>query len=289
VTAAGRVAAWSVERSLELMELGGIETAIVSTPTPNHPIGDIAEVSRLCRSCNELAAQAMRDHPGRFGMFASLLLLPGMDMDAALREIEYCLDVLGADGVALRSNYEGRHLGDPSFDPLWQALDRRGCVVHVHPGALPGSAGIPGVSASTLEYPFDTTRAIVSLLASGTTLRFPRLRFIFSHAGGTMPYLAGRVAAFSEGNPRFRQQGPQGALPALRGFYYDITDSVNPYTFRALLELVPENRLLFGSDIPFAEGRIGQAARELAALSLEERRLQAIDRDNALSLFPRLQ
>ncbi len=288
-TAAGRIIPWSVERSLELMDLGEIETSIASTPSPNYSTGDLEQTLSLCRSCNELTAQAVHDHPGRFGMFATVLALPGMDMETALREIEYCLDVLAADGVALRTNYLGRHLGDPFFEPLWQELDRRACVVHVHPAALPGSAGMPGVSASTLEYPFDTTRTIVSLLCNGTAQRFPRVTFIFSHAGGAIPYLAGRVATFSDLNPRFRQRGPDGALPALKGFYYDVTDSVSPYTFKALLELVPVERLLFGSDIPFAdEARIRLTASSLAALGLDEHPLQAIDRNNAARLFPRL-
>jgi len=288
-TAAGRVYPWSVERSLELMDLGEIETTIASTPSPNYPIGDLGQTLRLCRSCNELTARTVRDHPSRFGMFASLFLLPAMDMETALHEIEYCLDVLAAEGVALRTNYLGRHLGDPFFEPLWQELDRRACVVHVHPAAPPGSAGIPGVSASTLEYPFDTTRTIVSLLCNGTPQRFPRVTFIFSHAGGAIPYLAGRVATFSNVNPGFRQKGTDGAIPALKDFYYDVTDSVYPYTFKALLELVPVERLLFGSDIPFAdEQRIRLAASGLAALGLDEHQLQAIDRNNAARLFPRL-
>lgn len=288
-TAAGRLSGWSVEQSLELMDLGEIETSIASTPSPNYPIGDLEETHKLCRSCNELTAQVVRDHPGRFGMFASLLLLPAMNMETALREIEYCLDVLAADGVALRTNYLGRHLGDPLYDPLWQELDRRGCVVHVHPAVPPGSGGIPGISASTLEYPFDTTRTIVSLLYNDTPQRFPRVSFIFSHAGGAIPYLAGRVAAFSEVNPRFKQRGLKGAIAALKGFYYDVTDSVSPCTFKALLELVPVERLLFGSDIPFAdEQRVRLSVSGLAALGLEQHQLQGIDRDNAARLFPRL-
>jgi 6-methylsalicylate decarboxylase len=286
--AAGRLSRWSVERSLELMELGGIETTIASSPSPGSPIGDIEDMARLCRTCNDVAGQIVRDHPGRFGMFAAVHLLPGLDIDRALGEIAYCLDVLGADGVGLRSSYLGRHLGDPSFDPLWEELNRRGCVVHVHPGISPAE-GVPGVTASMLEYPFDTTRAIVSLLFNGIPARFPRVTFIFSHAGGAIPYLAGRVATFSDTNPNFKQRGLTGAIPALQNFYYDITDSANPYTFKALRELVPVSHLLFGSDIPFAEGRLERMTRSLAELGLEQQELQAINRNNALALFPRFQ
>lgn len=289
-TAAGQLSAWSVERSLELMACGGIETSIVSTPSPNYPIGDLEQTFKLCRSCNDLMAQVAQDYPGRFGMFACLLLLPVIDMERALLEMAYCLDVLGADGVALRSNYQGRYLGDPVFNPLWEELDRRRAVVHVHPAVPPGCEGVPGVSASTLEYPFDTTRTIVSLLSNGTPERFPHVRLIFSHAGGAIPYLAGRVATFSDINANFRQKGFARVIPALKNFYYDITESANHYTFRALLELVPKNHLLFGSDIPFAvEPRIELATRGLTELGLEQNELQAINRDNVLALFPRFQ
>lgn len=287
-TAAGKVAAWSVERALELMDLNGIQTAIVSTPSPNYPIGDLERTAALSRFCNELTAQAVRDHPGRFGLFASLMQLPIMDMDRTLKELEYGFDVLAADGVALRSSYQGRYLGDPCFDPLWQELDRRQAVIHVHPAA-PDNAGVPGVSASTLEYAFDTTRSIVSLLFNGTQKRFPGVRTIFSHAGGTLPYLTGRVASFSEINPKFVQRGTAGVIPALRSFYYDVTDAVNPYAFGALRSLLPMSQLLFGSDIPFAsEPRIAQAANGLGALGLDESEVEAINTGNALKLFPRL-
>jgi len=270
------------------MESTGIETSIVSIPSPNYSIGDAGQTASLCRSCNEFAAQIAHDHPGRFGLFASLLLLPAIEMERALKEIEYCLDVLRADGVALRSNYLGKHLGDPFFDPLWEELGRRKCVVHVHPAVPPDTAAMPGISPSTLEYPFDTTRTIVSLLYYGTMQRFPGASVIFSHAGGAIPYLAGRIAAFSDMNPHFRQKGFAGAIPALQSFYYDITESANPCTFRALLELVPMDHLVFGSDIPFAGPRIARTMAELAGLGLEASQLQAINRDNALALFPAL-
>jgi predicted TIM-barrel fold metal-dependent hydrolase len=163
-------------------------------------------------------------------------------------------------------------------------------VVHVHPAVAPGNnALLPGVSASTLEYAFDTTRTIVSLLYHGTPQRYPRVKLVFSHAGGALPYLAGRVASFSELNPRFAQKGIAGVIPAVRSFHYDVTDSVNPYTFGALLKLVPATQLLFGSDIPFAaEPRIRAATRGLAELGLAPDVLQAIEQPPALRLFPRL-
>lgn len=287
-TAEGKLLGWSVERSLQLMDGAGIQTTIASTPCPNYSIGDLQATQKLARSCNETMAQAVRDHPRRFGMFASLQLLPGLDMDTTLREVEYGFDTLGADGVGMRSNYEGKHLGEPYFDPIWEELDRRSGVVHVHPAMAPGTEGLPGISTSTLEYPFDTTRTMVSLLYHGTPKRFPRVRFIFSHAGGTLPYLAGRIASFSALNPRFVQKGREGAIPGMQDFYYDITDSVNPWTFGALLELVPKEHILFGSDVPFASAkRLGTSVEALAGMGLDEGVLRAIDRENAAKLFPR--
>ena len=282
--AAGRLFGWSVARTLDLMGFAGIETAMLSISSPGFRLGD-PDRARLCRFCNDLAAGIGRDHPGRFGMFANL---PLPDLDLALTEIEYGLDVLGADGVTLYSNYQGRHLGDPGLQPMWQELNRRKAVVYVHPTQPAGGGWVPGISVSTLEFPFETTRTIVSLLYHGTPERFPDIRFIFSHAGGAMPYLAGRVATLSDVNPNFRQRGFAAVIPALRRFHYDITQAANPYTFRALLELVPVSQLLFGSDIPFAsQSQIGLTITGLAELGLEPDQVLAIDRDNALALFAR--
>ncbi|WP_038387471.1 amidohydrolase family protein [Bradyrhizobium elkanii] len=286
MSAAGQVARWNVDLSLELMALAGVATSIMSISSPGWLPGDADLVTAMCRETNEAAATLVRDHPGRFGMFGNL---PMPHLDATLTEIAYTLDELGADGVSLFTNYAGRHLGDPAFDPVMEELSRRGAVVFVHPITPPGGKSLAIVSESTLDYPFETTRAIVNLLYHGVPLRYPGIRFIFSHAGGVAPYLAGRIAAFSDLNPKFQQRGAAGVIPALRGFWYDVTQSVNPSTFAGLRAVVPPDKLLFGTDVPFArKEQISLTLRDLPQVGLRQTELEGIDRANALVLFPRL-
>jgi 6-methylsalicylate decarboxylase len=287
ISAAGSVARWSVDLSLDLMEVSNTETSLLSVSSPGWPPGSPQQVRKLARACNELAATVVQKHPGRFGMFASL---PLPSVDLALEEIAYCFDQLGAFGATLFTNYEGRHLGDPVNEPLFDELNRREAVVFVHPITPAGGKTLAMVSESMLDYPFETTRAIVSLLYHGTPQRYPKIKFVFSHAGGALPYLAGRVALFSELNPKFQQRGFEGVIPAVRDFYFDMADSVNAYTLGTLRALVPMDHLLFGSDIPFArKERIQLAVEGYAKAGFSDAELRCIERENALTLFPRLQ
>lgn len=285
ISAAGVVPDWSVDLSLGLMDANAIATAIISVSSPGWPEGDASSQAALCRGCNDLAARLMQDYPGRFGMFTNL---PLPHVDLALKEIAYGLDGLGADGVAMFTNYGGLYLGDACFDPVFAELDRRKAVVFVHPISPKNANKIPGISESTLDYPLETTRTIVSLLYAGVPGRYPDIRFIFPHAGGVVPYLAGRIATFSDINPAFRQRGFSGVIPALQKFHFDVTQSVNPYTFAALLKLVPVSNLLFGSDVPFArQQQIGLTIQDLPTMGLAPQDIEAIERKNAERLFPR--
>ena len=215
--------------------------------------------------------------------------LPMPEIDATIREIAYGIDTLGADGVAFFTNYDGRYLGDPAYLPVFEEINRREAVVFVHPISPRNANKIFGISESTLDYPLETTRAIVSLLYAGVPELFPQIRFIFTHGGGAVPYLAGRIATFSELNPDFRQRGFSRVIPALQRFYYDITQSVNPYTFAALRTLVSDNQLLFGSDIPFArQQQIDFTLSELPTIGLSESALANVKSANAMRLFPGL-
>src|SRR5205814_1265727 len=169
----------------------GIRAAITSL-TPRVFLQNGSRRREVARACNEFQAGMVRDHPDRFGAFA---VLPLPDVDGALAEVAYALDELRMDGVGLYSSQEGRYLGDPLYEPLFEELNRRKAVVFVHPAhcSAPPELNLraPG---STIEYIFDTTRAIVNLLYNGTLRRFPDLRMIFSHGGGTVPYLTFRIS-----------------------------------------------------------------------------------------------
>ncbi len=224
-------------------------------------------------------------HPKRF---ASLAILPLPHIELSLGEIGHALDTLKADGVVMMSNYGGEYIGSPKFWPVFEELNRRKAVALFHPVAPENYRGFPGVSLSTMEFPFDTARAIMSMLYHGTPERFPDVTMIFSHAGGAMPYLAGRTAVLSQRNKEFRLSGDK-LVPAMGKLYYDVTQSLSAPTFAALRALVPLERLLFGSDCPFArEPQVRAVLAELDRLALPPAERLALERNNALKLFPRL-
>src|SRR4051794_14298427 len=207
---------WSKARTIEAMDRYGIATGILSISTPGPWFGNIEESKRLARECNEYAAEMMRDHSGRFGLFAAL---PLPDPDAALREIEYAFDTLHADGVAIMTSYAtsagATWPGDPSLAPVFAELNRRKAAAFFHLGRVGSSqlccgnvvSGVPDV-----ETPHEITRAIMSLLFNGTLSRNPDIRFIFTNAGGTVPTLSGRIAAATKRlGAEFNRLVPKGA------------------------------------------------------------------------------
>jgi predicted TIM-barrel fold metal-dependent hydrolase len=281
---AGHVEPWTAQQSLEFMDMAGIEASVISVSAPGIDMGPPLATASLARECNEAQARMVRDRPKRFG-FLAILPLPHIEL--SLGEIEHAFDALKTDGVVLMSNYGGEYIGSPKFWPVFEELNRRKAVAFVHPVAPEGYRGFPGVSLSTMEFPFDTARAIMSMLYYGTPEQFSDVRMVFSHAGGAMPYMAGRTAVLSQRNKDFKLSGDK-LMPAMRNFYYDVTQSLSAPTFAALRALVPLERLLFGSDCPFAkEPQLRAVLGELDRLGLASAERSKIERANALTLFPR--
>lgn len=277
---------WTVEQSLAVMDANGIRTAITSLSAPGVYFGDRQEARDLARSCNEFAADMAARHPGRFGSFA---VLPMPFTEDACREASYALDVLKADGVVLLGSTEGKFLGDPRFDELMAELDRRHAVVFEHPNIHKTSneldLAMPGF---LVEFLCDTTRAAANLILSGTMERYPNIRWILSHAGGFLPFIAWRLS-LANALPQFAASAPQGVLTYLRRFYFDTALSSSPFAMAALKELVDPSHILFGSDFPFAPAIVtGMEVAALKELAVFDRAAKAgIDRGHALSLFPK--
>ena len=294
----------SIAEGLEDMDKAGISTAFTSIIGPGIWTGKVEEPRRLARECNDFAAKLMSDYPGRFGLFASL---PLPDIDGSLKEIEYAYETLKADGIYLFTNfgqtplYGDKYLGDPMLAPIYEELNRRKAIVYTHPkDNLCCRNILPGVGDATIEYGTDTTRAIESLLTSGTASRYPEVRFIFSHGGGTAPYLIGRLAGayapylreggiLKSGAPAMRPTPalPKGPLFELQKFYYDTASVENQIALAGLRKLVPISQIFFGTDFPF-----GVAADRIKSLEASEaftsEELRAIYRDNPVKLLPRL-
>jgi 6-methylsalicylate decarboxylase len=279
-----RLLNWTPAGAVEEMDKAGIATAITSLGLPGVWFGGVKAARSLARECNEYSAKMVRDYPGRFGFFAAV---PLPDQEGSLREAEYVLDVLKADGIGLVSSYEEKWPGDAIFASVFEELNRRKAVIFIHP-AVPGCCDqlMPGIPTSTIEFLFDTTRAITSLLVSGTFSRFPDIRFIFCHAGGTMPMVAARTAAFVQRHKEIADRLPNGAAFELKKLYYDVANSTNPSSMAALMNLVPTSQMLFGSDFPYVP--VAVTANGVDQFGFSPSDLQAINRENAARLFPRL-
>jgi predicted TIM-barrel fold metal-dependent hydrolase len=272
---------WTPSWSLEEMDKNGADVSILSISTPGSWTGNVEQSRKLARSINDYKAQVVRDHPKRFGFFATI---PLPDVEGSLKEIEYAFDTLRADGVCLLTNYDGRYPGDPAFAPVYDELNRRKSVVYSHAAAAPCVFNIqPTVPPAILEFMFDNTRAIVSLLQSGTFARCPDIKFIFSHCGGALAGMAGRIAGWSRS---FADKAPGGAFPALKKLNYDTASMNNPVSFAAMMELVGPLNLMFGSDYPW--GTIAATKDPLRGLGLSAEDLHNIEEGNARRMFARL-
>jgi len=277
---------WSPEQALALMDEIGIAGAMLSISSPHVSfVGHRA--AALCRSINDYAAEVKRRHPRRFGAFA---ILPLPDMDASLAELRRGLDELELDGVALPTHTEGRYLGDSHLAPLLEELDEREAAVFIHPTS-PRCFEDFGLElpAPMIEFPFDTTRTAASLLFSGALARHPRIKFILPHAGGTLPFLAMRIAGVGS-FPALgaRALPPPETLQAFARFYYDTALSVMPQQIAALRALAPITQILYGTDFPFAPAdRVHLTEAAFAALPFTPEEEEMVRFGNASRLFAR--
>jgi predicted TIM-barrel fold metal-dependent hydrolase len=278
-------ASWTLEKALEELDKSAVRTAVLSLPsTPglwfNLPA---AEAVKIVRICNDFGAQMVHDNPGRYALFAPLSML---DADTTLKEIEYAFDVLKADGVGLQTNYGDKWLGHASFKPIFEELNRRKAVVYVHPLVAACCAALSvGAFPAVIEVPHDTTRTVTSLLLSGTFARLRDIKWLFSHAGGTIPMLAGRIEAFYDRAKTVGEFAPDGIESELKRLHYDTANATHPASMAALLTLIPVSQITFGSDYPYFP--IGPQAANLQK-SLTAQQWAGIESENAIRLVPRL-
>jgi 6-methylsalicylate decarboxylase len=268
-----------VEQQLETMDALGIRVAIISL-TPRVLDAHPDQLAGVARACNEFQAGLIRDHRDRFGAFA---LLPLPDVAASLAELAHALDVLRLDGVGLFSSFQGQYLGDRRLDPVFDELERRGTIVFVHPShCLAPDEWNLQIPVGAIEYCFDTTRAIVNMLYAGTFERCPNVRLIFSHGGGTLPYLLPRIAMTAGARM-------PNLAATIRSLYFDVASAMGAPALRALQEVAEPAHLLWGSDLPFVSA--DRVAAELhhwqAYDGFDPAGRAAVERANALRLFPR--
>jgi predicted TIM-barrel fold metal-dependent hydrolase len=237
------------------------------------------DARRLARETNEYGARLVSDYKGRFGIWASLAL---PDIDGSLKEIEYALDTLKLQGIGLMTSFGNHWMGDPMFTPVFEELNRRKAVVYTHPTAAPCCRDlIPDLRESMIEYNTDTTRTIMSWIVSGSAKRFPDVMFIFSHGGGTLPYLASRLDLDLD-----RPVEPDSRLHYVRKFYYDTCASGNAATLAALKKVVGASQVVFGTDYPYGQDPEARYREVADTGEFTAAELRAIDRENALRILP---
>ncbi len=279
--------AWSGEDMVAMMDRQNITRSILSVSSPGVHLGDDDAAADLARFVNREAADLAARYPGRFGFFASL---PLPDVSASLTEIDYAFDQLGASGVILESNHHGVYPGDPDFDPLLEALDRRGAVVFLHPTSPHCTCGVGqghSLPAPILEFMFETTRVVTNLVYRQVPIRFPGIRFIIPHGGAALPALADRIAFASAAIPSAGDLNPQQVIEQLGTFYYDLAGAPLPRQLPALRSFASDSRLLYGSDWPFTPEPLVQRLKTGLEQTFSDSPdlLATVQRGNALGLL----
>jgi 6-methylsalicylate decarboxylase len=279
---------WSLDGDIAYLDEARIDAAVVSISTPGVHFGDDGAARVLAHLCNEFLAELVHQRPDRFGAFG---ILPLPDVEGSLREIAYALDVLGLDGVSVMTNAGGSYLGDSRFDPVFGELQLRGAVVSVHPTASPDPiAHTLGLPDSLLDYPVDTSRAIAKLHYSNTLARTPDVKYVFSHAGGTIPFLASRFGIVDEMGviPGGEERGP--VADTLRRLYWDTASAFSDPVLAMLRSVTGLDNVLFGTDYPYPADAISigglRHLEQTAELRDGERR--GVLGETAKRLVPRL-
>ena len=278
------IANWTVQKSLDDMDKGGVATAVLSGNVPHlRPLAREA-AARLARESNEYALKLATDHPGRFGAFA---MLPLPYIDESLKEIAYSLDTLKTDGIGVLTNYGDKWLGYSYFDPIWDELNRRKATVFTHPADADCCRNVvQGITQSAIEWATDTTRTIANLIFSGTSQRYRDINWIFSHGGGALTSVVERFLAPMLNTPPYKGKFTAEIVHGeLNRFYYDTAQVSLDGTLAALAKLVPVSQILYGTDFPYRTA--AEHTKGVDALFDGDDR-KRVNRDNALRILPRL-
>jgi predicted TIM-barrel fold metal-dependent hydrolase len=239
---------WSIRDHLQLMAEQNIAHAILSISSPGVHFGDDAAAAVLARQVNESAAAVTRENPDQFSFFASI---PLPAVEAAVDEAAHAIDHLGARGVIVLSNSAGRYLGDPALDPLWELLNKRRAIVFEHPTSPPHADEVAlGRPRPMLEFMFETTRTITDLIFAAVPERYPDIRFLIPHCGALLPLAADRLELFRSLLPGSHGRAP-ASLPTrqqLQRLWYDMAGTPFPAQAPALVEVVGDQQVLYGSD-----------------------------------------
>ncbi len=280
---------WDVNSHLAFMEDAGIGKAILSMPAPQPYYGDADECARIVRFYNEASARLKADYPGKF-LFCASLPLP--DVEAAIEEAVYALDTLGADGIKLATNSRGQYVGDEALDPLMEVLNKRKAVVILHPHKpSPVNEGIIATAPLAIyEYPAETTRTVIHMIARNVPARYPEIRFVIPHCGSFLPLAIPRMKAILPAMQAKGYMQPVDWEANLVHLYYDLAGGATPEVVKSLLTITTPDHLLYGSDYPYQPAEVlTESLKRMRSRIAEDKELapysEDILADNAIALF----
>lgn len=278
---------WSPDTSLEFMARNNIGTSILSCAIPcTVLVQDAAEIATLSRDINEYMASLRDQYPTQFGFFATLPSL--QDVPRCIDGIRYAFSTLAADGVSLFTSYSDKYLGHSDFEPVWAELNRHAAVVFIHPTMEGMEKSIKEpflIPRALIDWPHETTRTAIHLIMTNAVRKFPACKIILSHGGGTLPYVAGRIADVPI-QMRLSEKSPGEFLEDAQSFYFDLALVGHTAPLHLLMDFAKEGHILYGSDYPFV--RADAVAQQLRTIDTEGEALTSMTRKAAQALFPRI-
>src|SRR5436305_4956030 len=237
-----------IEGQLGLLDKAGIDTQVLSLGNQPPYFAERDQAVNTSRLANDLYAELCGRYPNRFQAFAGV---PLPHVDEALRELERALSTPGFIGLGLGSSVLERPLDDAAFDAFFAELDRRATVVFVHPVGAGGGLNSTDFGLTwMLGSRFEDTITAARLILSGLTLRYPRIRFIIPHLGGTLPLFLQRMDNVAERQDWQRYGTDLMPSDLLRRMWFDSVNE-HPTALRCACEAFGVDRVLLGTDWPF--------------------------------------
>src|SRR6266550_181678 len=266
----------------EVLAREGVDTQVITLTTPGTHVEPPTRAVRLARLVNDAFAAIVRERAPRF---AALATLPLCDPAASVTELRRAVEQLHFPGAMLFSNVNGVALADERFEPLYAEADRLGTVLHIHPTSPVGVEAMTDYWLMPLVgFLFDTTLAAAKLVFAGIPERYPDIKWVLSHLGGAIPYLAERLDRGWRAFPDCRVNIDKAPSDYLRRFYYD-TVNFDPHALRLAVDFAGASQILAGSDYPHQIGSIPLMKESLAALKVSARERELITGVNAQTLY----
>lgn len=260
----------------------GVDKQVITMTTPGTHVEEPKRAVELARIVNDSFAQVAEERGERFAAFGTL---PLNDPQASLKELERGVTGLGLKGFQLFSNVNAIALSDERFWPLYEKAAEHGVTFIIHP------THPVGVEAMTeywlmplLGFTFDTSLAAAKLIFSGVVKRFPQIKWVLCHAGGTLPYLAERLDRGFEAFKECRANINKPPSEYLKEFYYD-TVNFDPKALQLAVDFAGVDQILAGSDYPHQIGSLVKMMAVIDKLDISEQDKEKIRSGNARKLL----